>query len=389
MIKDIIFKIRVFFSSSIRKYLKNKRYKANIAYFKSYFKHIIKENNIEEYVKDDSKLMNEWTEKWGVFGYKPLKCGWEAFHSHMKNDINFVPNEIARNFIEPILTPEEYQPFYNDKNSFGLFLPKEWMPKTLFRSMKGMLYNGEYEVVKPNDFLNLFKDLDKIVVKPAKEMGGKGVTLFRRDENGLFVDDRNNELTLEYLKQAYNSEYLIQECMNQSSFMSQFNPSSVNTLRIAVYRDVKSGNLSVIGAVIRIGGKGSFVDNACSGGSYIFIDENGKIGKYACDTLGNKQTVYNDIDFEKNEFIIPEYDRIKQFVFNVAKRMPHMSLFANDIAIDENDNPKLIEVNTTMFSYWLYQFNGKPVFGEYTDDLIKYCLTENKKIKSQVILKYN
>ena len=40
---------------------------------------------------------------------------------------------------------------------------------------------------------------------------------------------------------------------------------------------------------------------------------------------------------------------------------------------DENGNPKLIEVNTTDFSYWLYQFNGKAAFGEYTDDLLKFC----------------
>ena len=69
--------------------------------------------------------------------------------------------------------------------------------------------------------------------------------------------------------------------------------------------------------------------------------------------------------------------------------MPHMSLFANDVAIDHTGTPRLIEVNTIQFSYWLYQFNGKPVFGPYTDELIEYCLKENKNIRPSFFLKYD
>lgn len=371
-----------------RKFLLRRKYKANKNMFEGYFKRIIDTNPSIDIPSEQSK-MDEWFNKWNVFGYSPTEYGWRAFHSFVKDNVNLVPNDVARNFIEPILTPEEYQPFYNDKNSFGMFLDKEWMPKTYFRSMKGMLYDGDYEAVQREEFMSLFNGIDKLVVKPAKDMGGKGVTLFVRNENGIFVDDKNNELTLSYLESTYKTEYLIQECMKQSEFMAQFNPSSVNTLRVAVYRDVKTGKLDILGAVIRIGGKGSFVDNACSGGSFINVDENGKLSNFACSESGNIRKIYNDIDFEKNEFIIPDFDKVKAFVFNVAKRMPHMNLFANDVAIDENGCPKLIEVNTIMFSYWFYQFNGHPVFGKYTDELIEYCLKENKKINPVIQLKYN
>ena len=66
-----------------------------------------------------------------------------------------------------------------------------------------------------------------------------------------------------------------------------------------------------------------------------------------------------------------------------------MSLFANDVAIDENGNPRLIEVNTIQFSYWLYQFNSKSIFGKGTDDLLLYCLAENKKLRPDMYLRYN
>lgn len=372
----------------IKEFLLARKYKLNSIMFENYFKRIINSNPKLE-TNPDKQTMDLWMEKWSVFGQKPTEYGFKAFNSYMNGNIDFVPNDIGRNFIEPILTPEEYQPFYNDKNSFGLFINKEWMPKTFFRSMKGMLYNGDYEPVKSEDFLKLFEGVDKLVVKPAKDMGGKGVTLFTRNNKGIFTDNKGKELNLEYLEKTYNTEYLIQECIKQSEYMAQFNPTSVNTLRIAVYRDVKTGALEVIGAVIRIGGKGSFVDNICSGGSFIYVDNNGKLSNFACNEHGNTYKIHNGIDFEKNEFVIPDFEKIKQFVFEVAKRMPHMNLFANDVAIDENGSPKLIEVNTIMFSYWLYQFFGKPVFGEHTDEIIEYCLKENEKITPKVVLKYD
>ena len=354
--------------------------------FERYFSKIIKYNNIPQPSK--GKQFNQWLQKWSVFGYKPTYLGWHTFSSYMNENVNFVPNDVARNYIEPILTPEAYQPFYNDKNSFGLFLNKEWMPKTFFRSMNGILYDENYVAVSPDNFFELFTGVDKLVVKPAKDMGGRGVTLFKRIGD-RFVDDAANVLELEYLKKTYKSDFLIQECLKQSDYMSQFNPTSINTLRIATYRDVTTGKIDVIGAVLRIGGKGSFVDNACSGGSFVYVDRDGKLGKFACDEYGRTYTIYNDIDFENCEYIIPDFEQIKQFVYKVAQRMPHMSLFANDVAIDDTGTPRLIEVNTVQFSYWLYQFNGKPVFDQYTDDLIKYCLEKNKEIKPSMFLKYN
>lgn len=370
----------------IFRFFQKRRYLHNKRMFNNYFQRIINVNKID--ISSDKNLENLWLQKWSVFGVKPTILGWKAFRFYMNNNINFVPNDVARNFIEPVLTPEEYQPFYNDKNSLAMFVDNSWLPKTYFRSMDGKLYNGDYDVVQRESFLDLFNDANKLVVKPAKDMGGKGVTLFFR-QGDKFVDSNNNVLTLPYLEKHYKTNFLIQECLIQSAWMAQFNPTSVNTLRIATYRDVKTGKIEIIGAVLRIGGKGAFVDNICSGGSFIFVDENGKLGGKACTEHGIKMSIYNDIDFEHGEFVVPNYDYIKQFVCNVAKRMPHMSLFANDIAIDKDGKPRLIEVNTIQFSYWLYQFNGKPVFSEYTDDLIEYCLKENKKIKSSFCLKYN
>ena len=373
----------------IRKILFKKYYNCNKKIFEAYFKKILKQNpDITTY---DKLGVEEWLKKWNVFGQEPSIYGYKLYNHYIKNDSNIVPNEIARNYIEPILTPQEYQPFYNDKNSFGILFDKDWMPKTYLRSINRMLYDGNYESISTSDYPieSLFGNEDELIVKPAKDMGGKGISLFKRNNNGNFVDDRGNVLSFEYLDKTYKTNYLVQEKFKQNQFMSQFNPTSVNTLRIAVYRDVNTGKLDILGAFLRIGGKGAFVDNISSGGSSVPINIiDGALGKYACDKSRVKHNIYNDIDFAKENLIIPNWNKIKAFVFDVAKRMPHMKLFANDVAIDINGNPKLIEVNTTDFSYMFYQVSGTPVFGKYTDELINFCLEENKKISQTSILKY-
>lgn len=342
--------------------------------FKYYFTKINRLNNFQNIDNDNLK---RWRTKWGVFKQTPLKEEYIAYRNYAGDNVDIVPNEIARCYIEPILTPKEFQPFYNDKNSFGIILPEEIMPKTYLRSIDGILYDGEYNPVNLNLFNDLFESSERLIVKPSRDMGGHGVSLFTKSDDGYFYDNKGNKLSIEFLLSSFKSNFLIQECIKQSSYMSQFNPTSVNTIRMATYRDVKTGEIHILGAVLRIGGKGAFIDNACSGGSFIKVNDDGSLGKYACNQYGQTSEIYNDINFATSTFVIPEYDKIKEFVKTVAKKLPHMSLFANDVAIDETGNPKLIEVNTTDFSYWLYQFNGQSVFGEYTDQVISHCKSKH------------
>ena len=369
----------------IRKFLLSIRYRRNRVMFDNYFKRIIASNPPVPRSEHDDSKKKEWQKKWSVFGLMPLDSCWEAFRGSINGNINLVPNEIGRNFLEPILTPEAFQPFYNDKNSLGLVMEEKFLPKTYFRCINKKLYDGSYHAVQEDRFIELFDGVDRLVVKPAKDMGGRGVSLFVR-KGEEFYDSEGNQLTMQRLLKLYKTDFLIQECLKQSEFMSQFNETSVNTLRIASYRNVKTGEVEILGAVLRIGGKGSFVDNACSGGSFVYVNEDGTLGKCACNEHGGKRTVYNDIDFSAQTFVVPEYEKIKDFVKEAASRMPHMSLFANDVAIDADGNPRLIEVNTIMFSYWLYQFNGKPVFGDSTDELIEFCLKEKSRVQPSLYL---
>ena len=190
--------------------------------------------------------------------------------------------------------------------------------------------------------------------------------------NGNLITKNGKKLSIAMLHEDYGANFLLQECLEQSEFMSQFNPSSVNTIRMTTYRD-ESGNVIVTSSIMRIGAKGSDVDNAHSGGKFCGISSNGKVGNYVCDWLGTKQTKYNGLDFENNNWIIPNFERIKQFAQNISKHIIHHDIVALDIALDKDNTPKLIEFNVGGFGAWAFLMGGHSVFSNMDEQIFKRC----------------
>ena len=69
---------------------------------------------------------------------------------------------------------------------------------------------------------------------------------------------------------------------------------------------------------------------------------------------------------------VPNYNRVKEFAKEVADKVLHHRLLALDIMLDEQGNPKLIEVNVGGFSAWLFQYTNGSAFGQYTDEVISF-----------------
>ena len=337
-------------------------------------KEMIKHNTNLNYTKTEGE--DENIRKWQALTNNVSPLAYRVYSPFIGRDVNIVPPDVSRAFIEPVLNPGDNVPFYNDKNSLNLFVSEDDTPKVYFRSIGHKLMDGSYNPVRRDCFVDLFVGVDKVIVKPAKDQGGRGISFFER-KDGVLKDENNIPLSINYLEKVYKTDFLIQECFIQSEYMAQFNPTSVNTIRVNTYRDVKTGEIHVLGAVLRMGKTGAVVDNASLGGVFVGIDDDGKLGNCTFDKYGREYRVYNDIDFETNTFNIPNYEEVKKFAVKVSLRVPHMSLFALDIVLDKDNTPKLIEVNTQSFCYYFMQLSNRPIFGEFTDDVISYCRDNN------------
>lgn len=204
--------------------------------------------------------------------------------------------------------------------------------------------------------------------------------LFEKKNNGKYISVKENqELTLDFLMN-YGDDFVLQEALRQHSLLSKFNATSVNTLRIAIYRSVKDEKVNVTGALVRIGRSGEICDNAHMGGYFVGINpENGHLNHYACEQYGNRSKKWNDVDYEANDFVIPNWDKVIEFAKYIGSRLLHCRLIQLDIAIDEQGKPRLIEYNINGFSFWLFMLSGQNPLGRFTDEIIAYCKERKDK----------
>lgn len=240
-----------------------------------------------------------------------------------------------------------------------------------------MLCGGGYNVVNQSDaidFNSYCEDLEKIIIKPTRDTGnGNRILLYQKKGSEYLPIGHDQELSVEKLKAYYDGNFVVQECLKQSEFTAQFNPTSVNTFRVFTYKSVKNNEVHVLGIVFRMGKQNAFVDNNHAGGRYIGVLHDGSFANpYVFDQYGNTYTTFNDIDFSKSQFKVPNFQVIIDFSKSVAERIFHNRTLDLDVMIDHEGSPKLIEFNVDMCSPWLYQFTTGPVFGQYTDEVIDY-----------------
>ena len=80
-----------------------------------------------------------------------------------------------------------------------------------------------------------------------------------------------------------------------------------------MYRSVKDNKPHLVNAVLRMGRNGSLVDNSHAGGAFCGIRKDGSLGDFVLDQSAVKQTIFNGIDFSKEHFVVPEWDKIEEF----------------------------------------------------------------------------
>lgn len=335
-------------------------------YYRKFYGNVLSVNGIPDTRVEGE---DEWCRRWSALG-KAEPIYFRCFSRYIGRDMDIVPENLCRNVIEKCLNPSRYLPYYTDKNIFDRILPPGTCAATVLRRMNGFFYDASYKAVRLKDDGDLKRVLASsgtpvVCVKPSVGSGsGVGVRFFN-------VADP--ELSLAALNRMCGKDFIIQECLSQSSEMACFNPTSVNTLRLTLYKSVETDEWVVPSAIIRIGGKGSLVDNAHAGGAYVGIDEKtGRLCDKVLDQYGRVRTVFNDIDFTR-EHVIPDWESVLAFARTVGNSVPHLRLLALDIMIDASGTPRLVEFNSSDYSMWLFQFTTHGAFGRYTDEIIRYC----------------
>lgn len=329
-----------------------------------------------------------YVQKWSVFNKRVEPYSYRLFSRFMGADPCIVPEDIGHVFIEDVLNPRRFRAYYSDKNLFDTTFKASVMPATILRRIGGSaILDKDFQIVRGEVKQWLPNDADRLILKPSIDScSGMGVTLFVRNGNN-FVDSKTGETLDEAYLMGYGNDFILQAALKQSAYISQFCDTSINTLRLAVYRSVTDEQIHVTAAIMRIGKSGSFIDNAHGGGRFVGIDlHTGELGKCVLDQYGNKSPEWNNIDFETQRFYIPNWEGVIKFAQYIGSCNHHCRLLALDIALDENNVPRLIEYNVDGFGFWVFMYSGQRPFGVYSDEIIEHCLKhKNDKIYIRLV----
>lgn len=168
------------------------------------------------------------------------------------------------------------------------------------------------EVIKINkdtcisDFITFCKNHKSVFVKPLESSQGRGAHIFSYTDEVEASD---------YLKGLTEDEssWMVEERIRQSAAMAHWNETSVNTIRIPSF--LRKDKFTVIWTRMRMGKKGSIVDNAGAGGIVVNVDpQTGVFTSDGIDEAFNHFDCHPDSGLVFKGWQVPRWDELLKTV---------------------------------------------------------------------------
>ncbi len=235
-----------------------------------------------------------------------------------------------------------------NKLLFEEFLVKNNIPtpQIFFHNSKNRFtYKGDiFKIENKNDFSSFLEKvfnvekIECIFCKPIDGFMGENIFVLDKSSYRKIADNLVN-LVL-------SKSFIFQELILQHETLKKINYSSINTLRIATYKNKKDES-EILSGFIRVGRKGSIIDNAHAGGIVVPINkETGKMcneGLQLIDNGGGIFYKHPDTEIIFDNIQIPHYIQVKEIVTK-ASSLFKFPLLGWDVALTPN-GPVIIEAN--------------------------------------------
>lgn len=200
----------------------------------------------------------------------------------------------------------------------------------VYKKMKVYFKRDACMVTGENDkasFLEFAAKHKRFIAKPNAGSFGADTNIW--DLKDISAETLFNQLI------ANNASWIIEELIDQVPEMAQFNATSVNSVRIPTFR-TKEG-IKVFGTFMRMGRKGSVVDNAGAGGIFVRIDEtSGQIISDGYTEQGDVFAKHPDSNVTFNGFQIPQWKELRELVVKCHHELPEHKYVGWDFALTKN-----------------------------------------------------
>lgn len=205
-------------------------------------------------------------------------------------------------------------------NKFNEFLKRDWLD----------VDKSNYDKV-----IEFILNHDSFFLKQNIGSGGNGISKHISKE-------------IEDLKEFYNGikekSFILEEAIIQDKSLAEFNPSSVNTIRVVTIRD--KDVVHIMDAVLRMGNGEKSTDNFHQHGLAMKMNiDNGEVVSLAIDKSNNKYEYHPVTNKKLLGYKVPYWDKVKDTVIKASKVSKDVRYVGWDIAILESGEVSIIEGN--------------------------------------------
>lgn len=228
--------------------------------------------------------------------------------------------------------------FHDLMSHYGLPVPERYF---IFR---GGFFRRGADLLTDKEVDSIIKGIsdERIFVKRFTGGAATGVTIFTKKGVGLYVDKDGDVVNATMIRRKYhNQDFIFEKQLVQEPILSQFNPDTVNTIRVLTFKD------KVISAAVRFGGKGLFVDNTAKGGVAVSLDiDTGKLQSFGMREYDlTHYTEHPDSHLKFENIYVTQWSEVKSLVEKALKYLPYYNSVGFDVATTVN-GPVIIEINT-------------------------------------------
>lgn len=337
-----------------------------------WIKHVKKNSsNIDLLNAEQKKQIDAiWSPFWKKHGFTKSYI----FHSFYYEktgifDPRFVPDNLHYAFIDRYYSDHNAAKYLDNKCLYPRLFPQIKQPEVIACRMGGSWLWGGNELIPESEIYGRLASYKEFFVKEAAEScGGHGVA--------LFSGEGANEECKAFLLNTGGGDVVIQKRIEQHSVIASLNPTSVNTIRILSL--LRNGEVKIYSRVLRMGVNGAYVDNASSGGITCGIQPNGQLNATGYFADGRKSDVHPTSGVRFSEIIVPGIVRACELIKKLHVIVPQFQLISWDVAIDQKEEPILIEMNASYGELDFHQLNNGPLFGNDTEEIIAEVLLGEK-----------
>lgn len=310
--------------------------------------------------------------EWNPIGKDLLNLDYWRFYKAVSGEpVNpmFVPDNIYWSKIIRALNPISLTRTYINKNLYPIIFKGLPQPLPLVNVINGVLHDGEMNRItidRAVDILSKYED-DAIIKPTTATSGGHGVLKIKADAT---------KAEIKHILESYGDNYICQAIVRQSKSMAAFNKSSLNTFRVNTVNI--NGKTSCECLMMRHGLEGSVVDNFAAGGIVCGMSVDGTFNGVNYNSALARVTMLQDRT-PYSSLSVPNVSRVIHCAIEAHQRyMPHIGHAAWDFAIDDNEQPVMIEVNLMLPGIMLEQLtSGNSIFGTRNEEVIEYAGNKN------------